>query len=70
MLQRLKRGRLSANWSPFRETGVLESDDLKESESTDIGGECGGKGTEVGSTLGTRGDFFAEWGSLKRVGDV
>jgi hypothetical protein len=61
---------VSAGWSPLRDTGVLEMDDLEESERADIGGECGGKGTEAGSTLGTRGDLLVEWGSLERVGDV
>lgn len=61
---------MSADWLPFRETGILKSDNLKESKSADIGGECGDKGTEVGPTLGTRSDSFAEWGSLERVGNM
>lgn len=46
---------------PSRETLVsetCETEDLEESDRADIGGECGGKGTEAGSTLGNGGIFF------------
>lgn len=53
---------------PSRETLVsemCETEDLEESDRADIGGECGGKGTEAGSTLGNGGIFF---GGVSRMG--
>lgn len=48
---------------PSRE--IWEAEDLEESDREDIGGECGGKGMEAGSTLGNGGNFF---GGVSRAG--
>lgn len=37
---------------------MWETEDLEESDRADIGGECGGRGMEAGSTLGNDGNFF------------
>ena len=61
---------LSAVWSLFRDTDILDTDDLEESERADIGGRCGGRGIKAGSTLGTRGNLLVGCGSLNRMGKV
>ena len=47
--------------SPVAEEREADTEDLDEKDKAELGGECGGSGTNAGSTLA---DIDGRWGNL------